>query len=252
MMPDSSDQSDLSEQIKELEAILRDIEGAENPDFETIADIQAQIDELKAEAGGTSSEGGGGGPVELDTFDNWASEASGRYADPDAYGDGQSFNAAETEPAPEAAAAEAAPGLETTPVQSAPEGDEGLSEDMQKVMMFLVENVVVKAYNSVTFKGKKKLPAIVNAAQKSGGPSPLGKLSFNIKRGLEQAFGKINYSDQERHAIIFHLVLGLDENIYAIEHQDAGAARILKSIIAQNHLPSKLYKKLDAKGAFNK
>ncbi len=118
--------------------------------------------------------------------------------------------------------------------------------------MFLVENVVVKAYNSVTFKGKKKLPSIVKAAKKGGGPSPLGRLSFNMKRGFEQAFSKINFSEEDRNAIIFHLVLDLDENIYEVEHQDTGAARILKSLIAQEHLPPKLYKKLDAKGAFNR
>ncbi len=246
MMPDPSDQSDRSEQIKELEAILRELEAAEHPDFETIADVQAQIDEIKAEGGETSSEGGEGGQVDLDTFDNWASEASERYADPDSYGEGQRFNV-ENEPA----AAEA-PGLETSPAAAAPQSDEGLSEDMRKVMMFLVENVVVKAYNSVTFKGKKKLPSIVNAAAKGGGPNPLGRLSFNMKRGFEQAFGKINYSEQDKNAILFHLVLDLDDNIYEVEHQDVGAARILKSLIAQEHLPSNLYKKLDAKGAFNK
>ncbi len=244
MMPD------FSEQIKELEAILRDLEADEHPDFETIADVQAQIDELKASAGVSSSEGVQEGQVELDTFDNWASDASERYADPDSYGQGQRFNA-ESEPAP-AQQQEAAPGLESAPVEAPPAMDDGLSEEMRKVMLFLVENVVVKAYNSVTFKGKKKLPAIVKAAAKGEGPSPLGRLSFNIKRGFEQAFGKINFSEEERNAIIFHLVLGLDENIYAVEHQDTGASRILKSLIAQDHLPSKLYKKLDAKGAFDK
>ncbi len=246
-MPDSSDQS---EQIKELEAILSELESAPNPDLETIADVQTQIDELKAAGGGDS----GDSPLKLDTFDDWASQSSERYADPgqDAQdGEPQNFNAGIT-PEAEAPPAEEEPAqkLETTPL-SEPQSTSGLSDEMAKVMDFLVENVVIKTYHAVTFKGKKKLPGLVKAAAKSSGPGPVDRLTFSIKRGFDKAFGQLNYSDDDKNQIIFHLVLSLDDKMYAIEHRDVGASRILKSLIAQEHLPGELYKKLDKKGAFN-
>ncbi len=249
--------SEASEHIKELEDILKDLEAAEHPDFETIADVQTQIDELKASAGvssesgesGESAESAESGKVELDSFDDWASESSGRYEDSDSYGDLQSFNSGQSpsdEPAPPAPA----PKIETASFNE-PQGSGGLSDEMDKVMCFLIESVVVKSYQAVTFKGKKKLTALVKAAIKSGGPSPVGRLSFNIKRWIDKAFGQLNYSPDDKNQIIFHLVLSLDDKIYAIEHRDVGASRILKSLIAKEHLPGELYKKLDAKGTFN-
>ncbi len=234
-MPESS------EKIQALEAKLRELESAQNPDFAGITELHSKIDALKSADGGYS----GQSPMELDTFDDWASQSSERYAAPDQVGqDGQNFNAEASQEGP-------APKLETAPLNE-PQGTTGLSDEMEKVMDFLIENVVVKTYHAVTFKGKKKLPALVKAAAKSGGPGPVDRLSFSVKRGFEKAFGQLNYSDEEKNRIIFQLVLSLDDKIYAIEHRDVGASRILKSLIAQNHLPGELYKKLDKKGAFNK
>ena len=238
------------EQIKELEAILKELEASEHPDFETISDVQTQIDALRAGGGVGSGDSGGESPIELDTFDDWAEQSSSRYADPDQYakdGEPQNFNSGVT---PAGAEAEPAQKLETAPLTE-PQGASGLSDEMEKVMNFLIENVVVKTYHAVTFKGKKKLPALVKAAAKSGGPGPVDRLSFSVKRGFEKAFGQLNYSASEKNQIIFELVLSLDDKIYAIEHRDVGASRILKSLIAKDHLPGELYKKLDKKGAFD-
>lgn len=233
------------ESLEDIKARIKKLEASEHPDFAAIAELHERIDALSANAGDYDK----GSAMELDTFDEWASESSERYDDPDAYGQGQSFNSAETEPA--AVVPPSQPKVETN-VANEQADNNGLSDDMQKVMVYLVKSVVTKAYESATFRGKKKLPEIVKAAAKSGGPSPLGKISFNVKRGFEKAFGQLNYSEAEKHQIIYHLVLELEDNIYDIEHQDIGASRILKSIIAQEHLPGKLYKKLDSKGAFNK
>ena len=219
----------------ELESIVRQMEAEPDPDMETIADLHVRIEELKATAYS------GGAPGGLEHFEDLA--ASQSYVDPD--GQGQQMGAAVT---PE-------PAIPKQPEQPAqPEQKEQkdeFDEGMRKLMKYLIETVVVKAYNSATFTGKNKLPKIVTAAMKSGGPNPLGRISFNVKRGFDKAFDALNYSAREKNIIIYHLVLGLEDNIYMVEHQDPGAARILKSMIAKEHLPGALYDRLDKKGAFS-
>ena len=91
----------------------------------------------------------------------------------------------------------------------------------------------------------------MKAAASSGGPNPLNRLNYSLKRGFDNATKSLNYSEEDWHTIIYHMVLGMDDYVYSIEHQDQGAARILKSLVAREYLPSALYSKLDKKGAFN-
>lgn len=222
------------EGLSELKAKLRQLEASEHPDFAAIAEIHDRIDALKAGSGGDASGSGysGESPGGLEQFDDWAAEAGKRYEDPSAYGEGQQ--------------------LQTASVGTAPEQKKsGLTEDMEKVMKYMIDNVVIKAYEATTLKGKKKLPQLVKAAASGGGPNPLDRLNYSLKRGIEKIISSLNYSEKDWHTIIYHMVLRMDDYVYSIEHQDQGAARIIKSLVAREFLPSALYNKLDKKGAFN-
>jgi hypothetical protein len=237
---------EFPEGLPELEARLKELEASQNPDFGAIAELHDRIEAMKAQGGGGGEAGSdysGSSPGGLEQFDDWAADAGKRYEDPSSYGEGQRLNAGETpaaEPAPKA------------PPQEAPAQDkDGLTEDMEKVMKYIIDNVVIKSYEATTLKGKKKLPQLVKAAASGGGPNPLDRLNYSLKRGFDKVIQSLNYSEEEWQSIIYQLVLGLDDYVYSIEHQDQGAARILKSLIAREYLSSELYTRLDKKGAFN-
>jgi hypothetical protein len=241
--------------LESLEARMKEFEEAQPPDFNAIIDLSRKIEKFRENLikikETTKSE---------KSFDDWATSASKNMVNPDDYGEGVSFVEPLSKPAPEPV---------KEPVKDKP--TEKLGGHLEKVKHMLAIEILRSAYGFMTNGGKEKLSDVVKQTrtkQKNVSSLLTQKVSSTlkgdvkglwqeevrakhleqfknvIKHGFERIFEAQHVLGKQRHDVILHLILEMQEDFHDIEKKDPGAIRTMKSLLASQFLSPKEVKAL--------
>jgi hypothetical protein len=181
-------------------------------------DIVKQVIAEKHSAGETVPTG-----EQADDFDQWATDTSQRYVDPDTYGDGPQFIVPPPDP-------NEAPVVEELT-------EPRLAEGMDKIKKYLISSTIKSVYNTVTNKGKRSLHLCISETRSNAKSiSPVKRFENNLRNGFKKVFEQLKIDPEIQQEIIFHLVLEFDEEFGDISCHDDTASRIIKNLIAHRFL----------------